>query len=432
MIDLDQADVVVIGGGIVGCAAAYYLAKRNAKVILLEKGRIGGEQSSRNWGFVRIQGRDPDEVPLIVESNRIWQNLESELEADIEWVQGGNLAIAKDEQRAQRFRDWIPVARDFGVQTQLLTGAQIEALIPGIKGPFTAGMYTAADGHAEPAKATEAFANAARELGADIRTYCAAESIEVVNGQVSGVETENGYILTSVVINAAGAHSAKLARMVGLSLPQRVVRATVAQTTPVQPITPIGTWAPGVAFRQKRDGTFNIAGGASSIHDITLESFRQARMFMPNYIKNRSIFQLNVGGELLRDAQRTLPWSPAREHPFAHTVDVEPEPDRATAVESIKGFVNLFPELYGKVKIRRMWAGMIDATPDAVPVIGEADELPGFIFATGFSGHGFAFGPIAGRLVSELILDGRPSLDLHAFRFNRFAEGDLAAPKNVL
>ncbi|MEZ4573140.1 MAG: FAD-binding oxidoreductase [Thermomicrobiales bacterium] len=107
-------------------------------------------------------------------------------------------------------------------------------------------------------------------------------------------------------------------------------------------------------------------------------------------------------------------------------------PDRKTAVESIKGFVDLFPELRGKVKIRRMWAGNIDATPDAVPVIGEASELPGYIFATGFSGHGFAFGPIAGKLLSELILDGRPSLDLHAFRHSRFAEGDLAAPKNVL
>lgn len=432
MVELDQADVVIIGGGIVGCAAAYYLAKRNANVILVEKGRIGGEQSSRAWGFVRIQGRDPDEVPLMIESNRIWRGLESELEADIEWVQGGNLAIAKDDERADRFRSWLDVARDFGVETEVLTGRQVEELIPGIKGPFTAGMYTPVDGHAEPSKATEAFAKAAREHGADIRTYTAAEGIDIANGRVGGVFTDRGHIFADVVINAAGAHAAKLARMAGLSLPQRAVRATVAQTTPVRPITSIGTWAPGVSFRQKQDGTFYLAGGASSIHDVTLESFRQARMFLPNYIKNRNIFHLNVGRELLRDVRRTLPGSEAREHPFAHTVDVEPDPDRATAVESIKGFVKLFPDLYGEVKIRRMWAGVIDATPDAVPVIGEADELPGFIFATGFSGHGFAFGPIAGKLLSELILDGRPSLDLHAFRFERFAEGDLAAPKNVL
>ena len=432
MTQLDQADVVVIGGGIVGCAAAYYLAKRNAKVILVEKGRIAGEQSSRAWGFVRIQGRDPDEVPLMVESNRIWQNLEAELEADIEWVQGGNLAIARDAERAQRFRDWLPVAREFGIETRLLTGKQVEELIPGIRGPFSAGMYTPIDGHAEPHKATEAFANAARELGADIRTYTTAEGFELVNGRIGGVHTDRGLIFAPVVINAAGAHAAKLARMVGLALPQRSVRATVAETTPVEPVTPIGTWAPGVAFRQKQDGAFYLAGGASSIHDITLESFRQAPMFLPNYLKNRSIFRLRVGRALVDDIARSLPWSEAREHPFAHTVDVEPEPDRETAVKSIKGFVQLFPELRGKVKIRRMWAGMIDATPDAVPVIGEAEEVPGFIFATGFSGHGFAFGPIAGKLLAELILDGRPSIDLHAFRFSRFKEGDLAAPRNVL
>jgi glycine/D-amino acid oxidase-like deaminating enzyme len=432
MVELDQADVVVIGGGIVGCAAAYYLAKRNAKVILVEKGQIGGEQSSRAWGFVRIQGRDPDEVPLMIESNRIWRGLEAELEADIEWVQGGNLAIAADDERAERFRSWLDVARGFGVQTQVLTGKQVESLIPGIRGPFSAGMYTSIDGHAEPGKATEAFANAAREHGADIRTYTAAEGIDIADGRVGGVFTEHGHILSDVVINAAGGHASKLARMAGLTLPQRVVRATVAQTTPVKRITSIGTWAPGVAFRQKKDGTIYIAGGASSIHDLTLESFRQARMFMPNYIKNRGIFKLRAGRELAHDIRRALPGSEAQRHPFAHTVDVEPEPDRATAVESIKGLVNLFPDLQDSVKIRRMWAGMIDATPDAVPVIGEADELPGFIFATGFSGHGFAFGPVAGKLLSELILDGKPSLDLHAFRHSRFAEGDLAAPKNVL
>ena len=432
MVELDQADVVVIGGGIVGCAAAYYLAKRNANVILVEKGRIGGEQSSRAWGFVRIQGRDPDEVPLMIESNRIWRGLEAELEADIEWVQGGNLAIAADDERAERFRSWLPVARGFGVQTQVLSGRQVEALIPGLRGPFKAGMFTSIDGHAEPGKATEAFANAAREHGADIRTHTTAEGIDIAGGRVGGVFTDQGHIFADVVINAAGAHAAKLARMAGLTLPQRVVRATVAQTTPVKRITPIGTWAPGVAFRQKQDGTFYLAGGATSIHDVTLESFRQARMFMPNYLKNRGIFQLNVGRELARDVARALPGSSGRKHPFAHTVDVEPEPDRKTAVESIKGFVKLFPELYGEVKIRRMWAGNIDATPDAVPVIGEAEDLPGFIFSTGFSGHGFAFGPIAGKLLSELILDGQPSLDLHAFRHSRFAEGDMAEPKNVL
>ncbi|CAN5656697.1 hypothetical protein BH23CHL2_BH23CHL2_33820 [soil metagenome] len=219
MVELDQADVVVVGGGIIGCAAAYYLAKRDAKVILVEKGRIGGEQSSRAWGFVRIQGRDPDEVPLMVESNRIWQGLEAELEADIEWVLDGNLAIARDDERAGRFREWLDVAREFDIPTELLTGSQVEALIPGIRGPFNAGMFTPVDGHAEPGKATDAFAKAASEHGADIRTYTTAEGIDIVNGAVGGVHTDRGLIFAPVVINAAGAHAARFARLAGLSLP---------------------------------------------------------------------------------------------------------------------------------------------------------------------------------------------------------------------
>lgn len=426
------SDVVIIGGGIVGCAAAYYLAQRNAKVVLVEKGRIAGEQSSRAWGYVRIQGRDPAEIPMMIESNRLWQGLEAELEADIEWVQGGNLALANDNERMSRFHEWLDIAREFEIPTSVLSRREVQELIPGIQGSFIGGMYTPIDGHAEPGKATEAFAHAAREHGADIRTYCAAEGIETRGGSVTAVVTEQGRIETPVVVNAAGGHAAKLARMVGLNLPQRLVRATVAETTPVDPITPIGTWAPGVSFRQKQDGSFYIAGGASSVHDLTLDSFRHMRMFLPNYLKNRRIFRLRVGKPLLEDIRRSLPVIGDHEHPFAHTVDVEPEPDRKTAVESIKGLVGLFPQLEGGIKIRRMWAGMIDATPDAVPVLGAVDHPGGYLFATGFSGHGFAFGPIAGRLLAEIILDGNPSLDLHPFRFSRFAEGDIGQPKSVV
>lgn len=428
----ESVDVVVIGGGIIGSATAYYLARRGAKVALLDKGEIGFEQSSRAWGFVRQQGRDPSEVPLMIESNKMWQKLEDELEADIEWVQGGNLAIANDEDRLGKLRDWLPVAERFGIDTRIIDRDEIRRLIPGIDGPFIGGMYTPGDGHAEPGKATRAFADAAREHGADVRAHCAVESLTMLDGRVEGVRTERGDIEAPFVVCAAGAHSAKVARMAGLSLPQRVVRATVAETTPVDPITPIGVWAPGVSFRQRKGGTFYLAGGASSVHDITLESFRHLPAFMPNYLKNRKLFRMNLGKPLVDDIRRSLPWSEARQHPFSHTVDVEPWPERRTAVRSIEGFTSLFPGLRDTLKIRRVWAGMIDATPDAVPVMGKVDEVQGLIFATGFSGHGFAFGPIAGHLVTEIILDGEPSLDIHGMRFSRFAEGDIGQPKNVL
>jgi glycine/D-amino acid oxidase-like deaminating enzyme len=107
-----RADVVVVGGGIAGCATAFYLARRGVRVTLLERGEIAGEQSGRNWGFVRQQGRDPFEVPLMMESNRIWRGLEQELDADIEWIQGGNLALAATPERAALFEEWLEIALD--------------------------------------------------------------------------------------------------------------------------------------------------------------------------------------------------------------------------------------------------------------------------------------------------------------------------------
>src|SRR5881396_2430840 len=129
-----DADVVVVGAGIVGCATAYFLARRGARVVVLERGPAPGEQSRKNWGFVRQQGRDPLELPLMMESNRIWRELEPELEADIEWVKGGNLALAADEHRMTLLEAWLPVAREFGLDTCLLRSRDLASVIPGLGG----------------------------------------------------------------------------------------------------------------------------------------------------------------------------------------------------------------------------------------------------------------------------------------------------------
>jgi glycine/D-amino acid oxidase-like deaminating enzyme len=148
-----DADVVVVGAGIVGCAAAYFLARRSARVVL-ERGPVPGEQSRKNWGFVRQQGRDPLELPLVMEANRLWRGLERELDADLEWVQGGNLALAADETRMARFEAWLPVAREFGLETRLLRARDLHGVVPGLAGSWIGGMHTPGDGHADPEKIT--------------------------------------------------------------------------------------------------------------------------------------------------------------------------------------------------------------------------------------------------------------------------------------
>jgi glycine/D-amino acid oxidase-like deaminating enzyme len=219
-----------------------------------------------------------------------------------------------------------------------------------------------------------------------------------------------------------------LLRALGLSLPQRLVRATVARTTPAPPITRAGVWGPAVAFRQRLDGRLNLAAGGAMDHDVTLESLRHLRLFLPNYWKNRKLFRFHVGAPLWHDLGRRLPGAAPRPELDGGGEPV-PNPDKVR--QSLEEFRRLFHAL-SALAIERSWAGYIDTTPDVVPVLGGVPALGGLIVATGFSGHGFAMGPIAGRLVTELIVDGKPSLDLQGFRFTRFAEGALPAPRSVL
>ncbi|MEE9198582.1 MAG: FAD-binding oxidoreductase, partial [Dehalococcoidia bacterium] len=218
-----QADVVIIGGGIIGCATAYYLAKRGADVVVVEKGELSDEQSGRNWGWIRQQGRNPREIPLVMLSIRLWSQLAGELTSDIEWLQSGSLRLGYDEEEMAHLEAWTKGAQEAGLDTSVLSAAEVKSLIPALEGPYRGGAYTPTDGQAEPRTATIAVATAARECGAKIYTHCAAEGLEVANGAVTEVVTERGAIRAPVVVCAAGAWSGKVGRMVGLDLPQRVV-----------------------------------------------------------------------------------------------------------------------------------------------------------------------------------------------------------------
>ena len=426
-----KADVVIIGAGIVGCCTAYYLAKKGVNVAVVEKGEVAGEQSSRAWGWVRQQGRNPREIPLVMFSKGLWTGLADEIGADLEWIEDGSLKLAYTEDDLAHFEDWAREARDLGLDTTVLTRDEVKREIPALEGSFLGGIHTPSDGQTEPRRATEAIAWAARENGVALQTGRAVEGIEVEGGAVKAVVTDKGRIETEKVVCAAGAWAAKVGRMVDVHLPQRVVKGTVVCTEPAGIVSHCTVMTPDVTFRQKRDGTFYISNGTRSDYYVDLDSFRNLGLFMRNFLRVRRTMNVHVGRDLIEDVARALPGSRARTHPFAHTVGVEPEPNDRFVDQAIRHLRRLLPSV-GELGIRRTWAGRIDASPDATPVLGEAPGVKGFYFATGMSGHGIAMAPGAGLAMSQLVTGETPSVDLHPFRFTRFQERDAADWRKTL
>ncbi|WP_417520162.1 NAD(P)/FAD-dependent oxidoreductase [Minwuia sp.] len=423
-----QADVVVIGAGTAGTASAWYLAKRGLKVVVCEKGRIAGEQASRNWGFVRQQGRDPAEIPLMMEANRIWQGLERELNADLEWTRRGNLVVFRDEAERAMFEGWMDHAKAHGLDSRIVDRAEIGRLIPGTTLGALGGIYTASDGHAEPAKVTPSIARAAEGRGATFLENCAVFGLIREAGRVAGVVTEKGEIRAPHVVLASGAWSSKMMAHMGLVFPQVWVKGSVGRTGPAPEVTGPAVWA-GVALRQRQDGSINFAVRSADA-DLTMQMLLHSRTFM------------KLGTQHLRDFHfrlRKLSFDTALGH-FSQTAlerelvryrTLDPEPNHKVLEGALAELKRAVPAL-GDIRMAKSWAGYIDMTPDLLPVIEAMDTPKGLVVATGFSGHGHGMGPIVGRLVSEIIADGQPSLDLSAFRFSRFHDGsDLSAATAV-
>ncbi|WP_374377662.1 NAD(P)/FAD-dependent oxidoreductase [Dongia sp.] len=416
------ADAVIIGAGIQGCAAAYYMARRGAKVVVLEKARIAGQQSGRAWGFVRAMDRDPAETRLMIEGMKLWRGLEAELGADIEWRQDGNLFLARDEAELAQFE--IGAARDriFGIDARVIAPKEVSALMPGLTNPGPGALWGPSEGQAEPRKVSPALARKASELGALFFEGCGAIAIERQGGAVASVISEAGAIRTRIVILAAGASSFRVMRGLGLDLPQQIARFTCSRTNTLAPISRIAFFGHHIGFRQRPDGSLNLAEELQVDVDLTLDRFRALRWFLPSLRDNwrASTFCLNASA--WRDLQCRLPWREEARLPWIHDRDPVVPANFARVRNAVHRFEALFPSARG-VQAVESWAGNVDLMPDGIPVLGPVAALPGLILATGMTGHGFGMGPIVGKLTSEVALDGKPSLDLSAFRFERYAEG---------
>lgn len=423
-----SADVVIIGAGIIGISTAWFLAKQGFKVVVCEKGHIAGEQSGRNWGWVRQQGRDTREMPMIVESLRIWRGLADEIGEDVGYSEQGILFAASTDKQLRHYTDWIRTAKEYELDTRLIEGAELQKLVRGAKADWRAALYTASDGRAEPHKATPAIARAAVRSGATVLTSCAVRGIETSGGQVSAVVTEHGPIHCATVLCAAGAWTSMFCRSLGIVLPQLRVRGTVARTAPAANVVDGALFDDRLALRRRQDGGYTIANGLVFDYPITPSLFRFGHKFLRAFFMDIESVQLSLGREFMEEWSMPKTWALDAVSPFEENRVLNPAPNPRMIRKLRQGLDDMFPQL-ADTPIVETWAGMIETTPDVIPVIDES-AIPGFYIATGFSGHGFGIGPGAGKAIAGL-LSGRDSgIDLKAFRLSRFFDGTPIRPQS--
>jgi glycine/D-amino acid oxidase-like deaminating enzyme len=419
-----QADVVVIGGGIIGAAAAFHLAGAGLGTVLLEADKVSSQQSGRNWGFVRTQYRDPLELPLAVEALALWPELERELGAPVGWRRTGCIFVAATQKEMAAFASWHEKTRDMARDAQLLSASEVSSLLPSLCGNTDGALYTASDGQAEPALATLAFARAAARRGVRIVEDCGALAIETSGGAVSGVQTEHGLIRCGAVVCAAGTQSHRLLAPLGLSLPQQSVRSTVSLTAPLPPLSEACFCGFGIGLRQRADGSCIIAADSTSDIDLSLDSFRAARFFLPGLLRHGSGFSLRLGRPFVDDLHQRFS-VPGHERAIARRPRTPA--NRRLAARTGAVVRDLFTGAAG-IEIVKSWAGRIDVLPDALPVLDAPAEIDGLVVATGFSGHGFGLAPAVGRHVARLARGEPPATILAPLRLDRFARGTYSAP----
>jgi glycine/D-amino acid oxidase-like deaminating enzyme len=427
----EKAAVVVAGGGIIGTSTAFFLARKGLPVILCEKGEIAAEQSSRNWGWCRKMGRDPREIPLVIESLRLWNEMNALTEAETGFRQCGVAYLCKTPAEMARREAWLEHARPYQLDSRLLSRGDLRSVFPEIAGTWAGGLYTPSDGRAEPTKAAPAIAEAARRLGATVLTRCAVRGVETTAGRISAAVTEKGTIACQSIVLAGGVWSRLFTGNLGLRLPQLRVVSAVMRTERLDGGPEISAAGEGFGFRKRLDGGYTVANWSNNRFDITPDAFRFFTDFLPALRLERRSLRLRIGRPFVEAWRTPRRWALDEPSPFERIRTLDPAPDPAILGQAQETLSATFP-VFRAMRVAEKWGGAIDVTPDAVPVISPVESLPGFFIATGFSGHGFGIGPGAGRLAADLVSGDTPVVDPAPFRFSRFTDGSHPEPSPLL
>ncbi|WP_312699400.1 FAD-binding oxidoreductase [Sedimentibacter sp.] len=380
----NKAEVVIIGAGISGCSIAYNLAKKGVKdIVVIDKNYICSGSTGRCGAGVRMQWGTEMNCKIAKKSIEFFEHANEilEYERDVEFKQEGYLLVADTEKELIQFRKNIELQNSLGIPSRMVTLQEAREIVPYLNTDVLKGAaFCEKDGFLNPFKTTDAFYRAAKRLGVEFYTFTEATDIKVENNKVVGVETNNGFISTNIVVNAANGHSKKISDMVGLDIPVYSERHQILVTEPVEQMQGPMVMSFGMNFyiQQSPEGSFIMGRGDENEP---------------------------------RDLRVTSSWHFAEE--MAKTIE------------------KVLPPIM-QLRMVRQWAGLYNMTPDKQPIYDKAENVEGFYLAVGYSGHGFMFGPITGVVMSEMILGEKPTIDVSMLNLNRFKTGNLILEPSVV
>ena len=379
----NKANVVVIGGGVVGCSIAYNLASQGiSDVVLVEKSFLASGSTGRCGAGVRQQWGTKMNCLLAQKSMEILENMNDILHTkrDIELKQKGYLLLAYTEKEMNQFKKNVELQNSLGIASKIITPSQAREIVPYLNTEkLLGGAFYEKDGHANPFLVTNAYAQAAISLGAEVNTYTDVVSIKRNGSKIEGVQTNKGFISTDTVIDAAGGYSAEIGKMAGVDIPVYPQRHQILVTDPVDEVLGpmVMSFSYNIYCQQSPQGSFIMGYGD------------------PNEPKD---YNINSSWRFLEEMAEKAVW--------------------------------LLPPLKN-LRVVRQWSGLYTMTEDRQPLICKADEAENFYMACGFSGHGFMIAPMVGKLISEMVLGKKLSIDIE-LNYKRFEKGELLFEPSVV
>ncbi|MFV0576959.1 MAG: NAD(P)/FAD-dependent oxidoreductase [Vibrio sp.] len=415
----ESTEVVIIGGGIVGVSAALTLAERNIPVVLIEKGHIAGEQSSRNLGWVRKTNRDALDIPLAQAADRLWKAMPERVGSSVGYKQAGIMFVTDDDKQLQSHQNWLESVRGLDLDSRILSSKEITSLTKA-SGQWKGAIYTPSDGRAEPSIAVPTMAKAAINKGAVMLQDCAVRTLSFEAGKISGVVTEKGEIRCKQVLLAGGAWSRRFLSNHDISLPTLPLICSVLRTKPMEGPTDIAVGAGNFSFRKHKDGGFIITQRGALDAPIGLDHLLIGHRYLDQLKHQRSFLRIKFGKFFADDLKLSRRWKPSQVTPFEKVRTMNPAHNPSLISEAMRNLTQAWPE-FKNAEIEEAWAGLIDVTPDSNPVIDHISAIPGLTLASGFSGHGFGTGPAAGHLAADLVSGYQPIVDPKPYQFSRLS-----------